>query len=83
VLPGIAMHAVNNALIGTLAQRPGLAGWLGIEATSGAIPWAPVLVGTAVMAAALALLWSTTTPAEDRMAGARTPAPAAPVPSPP
>jgi sodium transport system permease protein len=83
VLPGMAMHAVNNALIGTLAQRPELAAWLGIEATSGAIPWGPVLAGTAVMAAALALLWATTAPPDDRPRPATTPAPAAPVPSPP
>jgi sodium transport system permease protein len=64
VLPGIAMHATNNGLIGTLAQRPDLAAWFGMDMTSGALPWAPVLVGTAVMAAVLGGL-SVTRPSAD------------------
>ena len=82
VVPGIVMHAVNNGLIGTLAQRPDLAAWFGMNMASGDLPWTPVLVGTAVMAAALALLWSTTAPADDRET-AMTPAPVVPAPTPP
>jgi len=62
VVPGIVMHAVNNGLIGTLAQRPDLVARLGMDMTSGALPWTPVVVGTAVAAATLAALWTTTTP---------------------
>jgi sodium transport system permease protein len=84
VLPGIAMHAVNNGLIGTLAQRPALASWIGMDMTSGDLPWAPVVAGSAVMAVALAVLWRTTAPAPAEMAsGATTPVPAAPAPAPP
>jgi sodium transport system permease protein len=84
VVPGIAMHAVNNGLIGTLAQRPALASWIGMDMTSGDLPWAPVVAGSAVMAAALAVLWRTTAPddGQDTVA-VTTPAPAAPVPAPP
>ena len=69
VLPGIAMHAVNNGLIGTLAQRPAMAAWLGMDAASGALPWTPVVAGTLVMGAALAVL-ALLTPAADRAAPA-------------
>ncbi len=47
------MHAVNNGLIGTLAQRPDLAAWFGMDMASGDLPWTPVLAGSAVMAVAL------------------------------
>jgi sodium transport system permease protein len=87
VVPGIVMHAVNNGLIGTLAQRPGLAAWFGMDMASGDLPWTPVLAGTAAMAAALAVLWWTTAPGETRetpaTTPATTPAPAAPAPTPP
>jgi len=56
VVPGMAMHALNNGLIGTLAQQPALAAWYGVEGTTGAMPWPPVVVGTAVMVAALGVL---------------------------
>ena len=56
VVPGIVMHAVNNGLIGTLTQRPALAAWLGMDASSGAVPWALVVAGTLVMGVALAVL---------------------------
>jgi len=82
VVPGIVMHAVNNGLIGTLAQRPDLAAWFGMDMASGDLPWTPVLVGTAVMAAALTLLWTTTASADHRES-ATTPAPVAPAPTPP
>ena len=59
------MHAVNNGLIGTLAQRPQIAAWFGMDMASGDLPWMPVLLGTAVMAGALALLWATTGPRPD------------------
>jgi sodium transport system permease protein len=83
VVPGMVMHAVNNGLIGTLAQRPALAAWLGLNASTGAVPAGPVLVGSVVMFAALALLWATTAPDRGDDGAARTPAPAAPAPSPP
>ena len=63
VVPGMAMHAINNGLIGTLAQRPELAAWFGLQGATGAMPWGPVLTGTAVMIAALGVL-KLTTPAE-------------------
>lgn len=56
VVPGMVMHAINNGLIGTLAQRPELATWFGMQGTSGAMPWGPVLAGTAVMIVALGVL---------------------------
>ena len=62
VVPGMVMHAINNGLIGTLAQRPELAAWVGLQGASGAMPWAPVAIGTAVMAVALGLLTLTTSP---------------------
>ena len=57
VVPGMVMHALNNGLIGTLAQRPDLAAWYGMQAASATMPWGPVLAGTAVMIAALGVLW--------------------------
>ena len=83
VLPGIAMHAVNNGLIGTLAQRPAMAAWLGMDAASGALPWTPVLAGTALMFLALGALWGTSAPRDDERRAATPPAPAAPAPTPP
>lgn len=56
VVPGMVMHAVNNGLIGTLAQRPELAAWFGMQGSGGAMPWGPVLTGTAVMIGALGVL---------------------------
>jgi sodium transport system permease protein len=66
IVPGIVMHATNNALIGTLAQRPDLAVWLGMEGSTGALPWGPVFGGTALTAAALGALWWSTAAAELR-----------------
>ncbi|MGE0359359.1 MAG: ABC transporter permease subunit/CPBP intramembrane protease [Vicinamibacterales bacterium] len=83
VVPGIVMHAVNNGLVGTLAQRPDLVARLGMDMTAGTMPWAPVAAGTAVTAAALGLLWRTTRPGSDAAADGRTittPAPARPAP---
>ena len=60
ILPGILMHATNNGLIGTMAQREDVAAWFGMQSASGAMPWPPVLLGTAAMIAALAALaWGT------------------------
>ena len=56
IVPGMVMHAINNGLIGTLAQRPELAAYFGMNEASGAMPWGPVAVGTAVMAVALGAL---------------------------
>jgi len=56
VVPGMVMHAINNGLIGTLAQRPDLAAWFGMQGASGTMPWGPVLAGTAVMIGALGVL---------------------------
>lgn len=64
VVPGMAMHAINNGLIGTLAQRPELAAWLGIQ-SAGSMPWGPVLGATAVMLAALGALTAGTRPGAD------------------
>ncbi|MEP7117857.1 MAG: ABC transporter permease subunit/CPBP intramembrane protease [Acidobacteriota bacterium] len=65
VLPGMVMHALNNGLIGTLAQRPALAYWFGMQGASGALPIGPVLVGTVVMLMALGVLTRLTSPADD------------------
>jgi hypothetical protein len=81
IVPGMTMHAINNALIGTLAQRPALAAWVGLDAATGGLAWLPVFAGTAVMAAALAGLWATTSPAVET-AGITPPAPAVRVPTP-
>ncbi len=56
VVPGMVMHAVNNGLIGTLAQRPELAAWFGLQGAGGVMPWGPVLTATAVMMGALGVL---------------------------
>ena len=77
------MHAVNNGLIGTLAQRPALAAWFGMDTASGDLPWTPVLAGTAVMAAALARAVVDDHAAARRAPSATTPAPVAPAPTPP
>lgn len=53
VVPGMVRHAINNGLIGTLAQRPELAAWFGMHGSGGAMSWGPVLTGTVVMGAAL------------------------------
>lgn len=68
IVPGMAMHALNNGLIGTLAQQPALAAWYGMASTSGDMPWPPVLMGTAVMVAALGVL-QLRPPADDGLAG--------------
>lgn len=81
IVPGMTMHAVNNALIGTLAQRPALAAWVGLDAATGGPSWLTVAAGSAVMAAALAGLWLTTRPAAGAPA-ISPPAPAARAPSP-
>jgi sodium transport system permease protein len=65
VVPGVVMHAVNNGLIGTLAQRPDLAAWFGLHGATGVIPWGPVLAGTAVMITALVVLKLSPSPAND------------------
>ncbi len=56
VVPGMVMHALNNGLIGTLAQRPELAAWFGLQGAGGVLPWGPVLTATAVMIGALGVL---------------------------
>ncbi len=56
IVPGMVMHAINNGVIGTLAQRPELAAWFGMQGAGATMPWGPVLAGTAVMVAALGVL---------------------------
>lgn len=70
ILPGMVMHALNNALIGTLAQRPELAAWFGLPAGGGVMPLGPVLTGTAVMIGALGVLKLTTPADPDSQAAA-------------
>ena len=81
VVPGMAMHAINNGLIGTLAQRPELAAWFGMQGAGGAMPVAPVLVGTAVMVVALAVLTLLTPRPEFTAADDAAPRPAADPPA--
>ncbi|MGD9902397.1 MAG: ABC transporter permease subunit/CPBP intramembrane protease [Vicinamibacterales bacterium] len=81
IVPGIVMHAVNNGLVGTLAQRPDLVARLGMDMAAGTIPWPPIAAGTAVTAAALALLWAATGRAADPGPAVTTPQPAPSAPS--
>jgi hypothetical protein len=75
IVPGMVMHGLNNALIGTLAQRPELAARIGLNAASGSLQWSPVLVGTVLMLTAIWVLMRM--PPPESPAARTAPAPAA------
>ncbi|MEW6322645.1 MAG: ABC transporter permease subunit/CPBP intramembrane protease [Acidobacteriota bacterium] len=56
IVCAIIVHAVNNAFIATLAQRPEIIEWAGITAASTEIPWTFTALGSGVFLVALGLI---------------------------
>jgi sodium transport system permease protein len=56
LLCAIVLHALNNGLLASLTESPALARALGLEAGAEALPWTVTMYGSALAAAALAVL---------------------------
>jgi len=53
---GIVMHAINNGLLASIAERPALARTLGMHPGAETLPWPVTIAGSALALAALALV---------------------------
>ncbi|MGH9347182.1 MAG: ABC transporter permease subunit/CPBP intramembrane protease [Vicinamibacterales bacterium] len=56
LLGSVVAHALNNGLLATLTESPGLARLFGVQAGTDALPWTPTLAGTAAAVASLFVL---------------------------